>query len=260
MQRALLEVLLLAVISGLLGTWVVLRQLAFFSHAVGSATFPGMVVAGATGIAAPVLALLSAFGFGLGIRKLARAERLGSDGGTGLLLTAMLALGVVLASDVFASGAGIDRLLFGGLIGLTDGDLTWSAATVFAVITVTVIAWRSWSVQTFDPQSAEALGTHRHYDLLLFAAVALAVVAALPVAGALLVSALVVVPAATARFWANGLLNLSVGSVVLAALEGIAGLTVSYQLDLPPGPTIAVIAGVIFAIAAIIRARRARLK
>ena len=123
MQRALLATLLLAVAAGLLGTWIVLRRLAFFAHAVGTATFPGLVVAGPWGIAAPLAALGAGVGFAGLLSRLTRRGATSADAATGLLLTGALALGAILASDVYPSGAGVDRLLFGTLLGLSDGDL-----------------------------------------------------------------------------------------------------------------------------------------
>ncbi|HEV2059756.1 MAG TPA: metal ABC transporter permease, partial [Solirubrobacteraceae bacterium] len=105
MQRALLATLLLAVAAGLLGTWIVLRRLAFFVHATGTATFPGLVVAGPWGIAPPLAALGAGLGFAGLLSRITRRGATGADAATGLLLTAALALGVILASDVYRSGA-----------------------------------------------------------------------------------------------------------------------------------------------------------
>src|SRR3954451_18317515 len=129
MQRALLAIVPLAIAGGLLGAWIVLRRLAFFAHAVGTATFPGLVVAGPWGLA-PALAALGA---GRGVAGLlprrTRRRATSADAATGLLLTGALALGAVLASDVYHSGAGVDRLIFGTLLGIGYGDL-WLAAAV----------------------------------------------------------------------------------------------------------------------------------
>src|ERR1700704_388713 len=113
MQRALLEVALLSVPAGLLGTWIVLRGLAFFAHAVGTAAFPGLVLADGLGFAAPLGALAAALLFAvlLGTRR-----REGTDVLTGLVLVGALAGGVLLASDVFHSGSNVESLLFGSLL------------------------------------------------------------------------------------------------------------------------------------------------
>src|SRR5712691_3543175 len=100
-QRGLLEVLLLSVGAGVLGTWIVLRGLAFYAHAVATAAFPGLVLAEGLGLAGPLGAFVAALVFALGVERLARARRSGHDALTALVLVGALALGVILASDVF---------------------------------------------------------------------------------------------------------------------------------------------------------------
>src|SRR5690349_13400437 len=114
MQRALLEVALLSVGAGLLGTWIVLRGLAFFAHAVGTAAFPGLVLADGLGFAAPVGALGAAILFALFLGAARRDEN--TEVLTGLVLVGALAAGVLLASDVFESGSNVESLLFGSLL------------------------------------------------------------------------------------------------------------------------------------------------
>ncbi len=252
MQRAVLAILLLAVAGGLLGTWVVLRRLAFFAHAAGTATFPGLVVAGPWGLAPPVAALGAALGFAGLLARVTRRGAIGADAATGLLLTAALALGAVLASDVYGSGAGVDRLLFGTLLGLGDGDLWLAGAAAVAAVAATAALGRTWLATGFDPAGAPALGVPaRRGDWMLLALLAVTVVAVLPAVGALLVSTLLVVPAATARLVASSVGALAATAVALAAAEGFAGLLLAYHLDLPPGPAIAVVGGAGFALAAL---------
>jgi ABC-type Mn2+/Zn2+ transport system permease subunit len=258
LTRALIEVLLLAVAGGLLGTWIVLRRLAFFTHAAGSATFPGLVVAGPWGVPAQA----AAFGAGLlyagSLERLVRRRGVAPDAATGLLLVAALALGTILASDAYPAGAGVDRLLFGTLLGLTDGDLALSGAVAVLALVASAAIGRTWLATGFDPDSAEALGVRtRRGDALLLGTLALAVVAALPAVGALLVGTLLVVPAATARLLVDDVRRLQLLGVALAAGEGAGGLLLAYQLDLPPGPAIAVLGGAVFALAAAVDVARA---
>src|SRR5205809_787205 len=100
-RRGLFEVLLLSVGVGLLGTWIVLRGLAFYSHAVGTAAFPGLVLADGLAFAPPLGALAAALAFALALERLGRRGRSGYDSLTALVLAGALALGVILASDVF---------------------------------------------------------------------------------------------------------------------------------------------------------------
>ena len=158
MQRALVEIGLLAVLAGVLGAWIVLRRLAFFTHSVGTATFPGLVVASAWGIAPQLAALGAALGFA-GLReRLARGREAEEDAATGILLVAALALGALLASDVYRSGAGVDRLLFGTLIGLSDRDLALTAVAAVLALGADAALRRAWLARAFDPEGVRALG------------------------------------------------------------------------------------------------------
>jgi len=256
LRTALAELGLLAVAGGVLGSWVVLRRLAFFSHAVGTATFPGMVVAEAAGFSPKLAGLAVALGYAGGVE---RAGPAGSERGaaaTGLLLVAALAGGVVLAGDVFESGAGVDRLLFGTLLGLDASDLWFSAAAAALALAGSVTAGRAWTAVGFDPAAAGPLGALP--DALLVALVAAAAVAAIPAVGALLVTALFVVPAATARLFARSVPHLLAGSVGLALAEGVAGLYLAYSVDAPPGPALAALAAAVYAAAALFLAIRER--
>lgn len=259
MQRALLATLALAVAGGLLGVWVVLRRLAFFAHAAGGATFPGLVVAGPWGIAPPLAALGAGLGFAGLLAPAARRAPEGADAATGLALTAALALGAILASDVYSAGADVDALLFGSLLGLDRSDLALAAAAALAAVAATWGLGRTWLAGGFDPAAARALGVRTaRGDALLLALLAVTVVALLPAVGALLVGTLLVVPAATARLLADSLPALLAAAVAIAALEGAGGLLLAYHLDLPPGPVIAVLGGAGFALAALARAARAQ--
>jgi ABC-type Mn2+/Zn2+ transport system permease subunit len=248
MQRAALEIVLLAPLAGLIGAHVVLRRLAFFTHAVGTATFPGLVLAGPAGIP-PVLGALAVGGaYATGHGLLGRLRGLGADAVTALLLVAALATGIVLASDVFDAGAGVDRLLFGSLLAVGDEELV---ATLIAVLVASAAALshrRTWIATAFDPQVAPSLGLRAKLaDWALVAAIAVAVIAAIDAVGALLVSAILVMPAATARLLTRRVSSLELGATALALAEGGAGLLIAFELDVPPGAAIAVLGGIVFA-------------
>ena len=252
MQRALVESLLLAGLAGVLGSWIVLRRLAFFTHGVGTAAFPGLVVAGPAGVAPQLTGLAAALLYSGGVEWLGRTRRVAVDAATGLVLVGALALGVILASDVFETGAGVDRLLFGSLIGLSDRDLWLTGGALAAALVLHLTLRRSWLAQGFDPGAARALGVRAELaDRLLLLAVAIAAVVALDAVGALLVTAVLVIPAATVRLVAPSVATLQVGTAALAAVEGVAGLWIAYELDVGPGPAIAVLGGAVFAAVAV---------
>jgi ABC-type Mn2+/Zn2+ transport system permease subunit len=260
LREALAEVVLLAIAGGLLSAWIVLRRLAFFTHATGSATFPGLVVADASGVSPLVAGVAVALGYAGGVERAGRAGREPGEA-TALLLVAALAGGVVLASDVFESGAAVDRLLFGTLLGLQSTDLWLSAATVALVVVASLALGRTWAEIAFDPDGATALGLPAaRADFMLLALVAVAVVAAIPAVGALLVAAIYVLPAAAARLVARSIPALLALSLAFALAEGLVGLYAAYWLDLPPGPPVAVLGALTYAVLALVTdAREARL-
>lgn len=249
MQRAALEIVLLAPLAGLLGAQIVLRHLAFFTHGVGAATFPGLVLAGPIGIP-PALAALGVGGAFAGLlERLSRRGSLAYDSATALLLVAALALGIVLASDVFESGAGVDQLLFGSLLAIGSEELIGTGIAVGIALVAALMARQAWIATGFDPAGSRALGFRTvAADWALVAAIAVAVVASLDAVGALLVSAILVIPAATARLFARSIPELELLAGGLALAEGLAGLLLAYWLDFPPGATIALLGGTVFAL------------
>jgi zinc/manganese transport system substrate-binding protein len=248
-QRGLFEILILAVPAGLLGTWIVLRGLAFFSHAVGTAAFPGLVLADGLGFAAPLGAFGAAVLFSAGSALLGRREEEATDSAVAIVLVGCLAAGTILASDVFGSGANIETLLFGSLLLIDGSDLVLAGVAAGLTLVVSLLFGQRWLALGFDPAAA-APGAGGWLDLALFGLIALAITAALSVVGALLVTALFVVPALTARLFTERMLSWQLASVALVALEGTVGLWLSVKTDAPPGATIAVVAGAVFAIAA----------
>ena len=176
-QRGILEVLLLAVVAGTLGTWIVLRGMAFFAHAVGTAMFPGLVLADGLGFAAA----LGAFGAALAtagfVAVAIRRRQVGADSLTALVLAGSLATGVILASDVFASQARVDRLLFGSLLAIDGPDLALAAGVAAAAAAASLLAGPRWLAAGFAGEAGHGGG--RGADAVVVVLVALAAVAAL---------------------------------------------------------------------------------
>ena len=251
-QRGLVEVLLLAVIAGVLGTWIVLRRLPFYTHAIGTATFPGLVVAGPWGVPAQLTALVCAIGFGGVLERVQRSRRIDPDAAIGLLLVGALAIGVILASDVYESGAGVDRLLFGSLIALTPLDLWLTAAAAVAALICDRLLHRSWLATGFDADTARAGGIRTAWaDRALLVAVAVAVVVAIDAVGALLVTVVLTVPAATVRLFEPGLRAQQLATFALTAVEGVLAIGLADSFNVGPGPTLAVLGAVVYAAAAL---------
>jgi ABC-type Zn uptake system ZnuABC Zn-binding protein ZnuA/ABC-type Mn2+/Zn2+ transport system permease subunit len=252
-QRGLIEVLALSVGAGVLGTWIVLRGLAFFSHAVGTATFPGLVLADGIGFSAPLGAFGVAVAFTASVWGLARRRGTAYDSLTALVLVGCLAAGVILASDVYHSGSNVEQLLFGSLLLVDGADIRLAIAATVAILIGNVLFGRRWLATGFDEVGGPASG-EGWLEVVLLGLIALATTAALSVIGALLVAALFVAPAATVRLFANRMAAWQIGTVLLAAAEGTVGLWLSVKANAPPGATIATLSGAVFGVAAAVRA------
>ena len=254
-QHGVAEMTLLSVCAGLVGTWVVLRGLAFFTHAVGTGTFPGLVLADGLGFAALLGAGATAVLFAAGVERSARSRRTGYDSLTALVLAGALAVGVILASDVFESGSNIETLLFGSLLAIGTQELVLAAVASVAALGLTVLLGRRWLATGFDAGYAHALGLRSPVpDAVLLALIALSATVSVSAVGALLVTALFVVPAATVRLVTRRLVVLQAASVALVAVEGVLGIWLSFELNVPPGAAIAVLSGGCFGAVAALRA------
>lgn len=245
MRTATVELALLSIAGGVLGAWIVLRRLAFFTHAVGAAAFPALVAAAPLGVSPQLAGMAAGLGYAAGVERAGRDRDLSVP--TALLLVACLASGVVLSSDVVDAPAGLDQLLFGTLLGLDASDLALSAAVAALTVGGTVVLRAVWLASGFDLEGTRALGVPtRATDAALLMMVAVAAVAAVPAVGALLVTSLFIVPAATARLLTSTAGHLLAASVGLAALQSLVGLYLAFALDVAPGPAIAVLGAVVY--------------
>jgi ABC-type Mn2+/Zn2+ transport system permease subunit len=256
-QRAILELAILSVGAGILGTWIVMRGLAFYSHAVAAAAFPGLVLAAGLGFAPLAGALGTGALVALGVGGFSTQRRAGYDVLTALVLVGALALGVVLASDVFHSGSDVDTLLFGSLFAISGDDLVFAGAASIAALAATLTLGTRWLAVGFDPSAARAVGVRsRVPDLVLLVLVGFLAVAALAAVGALLATALLVLPAVTTRLWTRRIRSWQLATIALAAVEGVVGVWLAVRTNAPPGATIATLGGAAFAVSAIIAASK----
>jgi zinc/manganese transport system substrate-binding protein len=253
-QRGLVEVALLAVVAGVLGTWIVLRGLPFYVHATGTAAVPGLVLADGLAFSPVLGALATAALFAGAVALLGRRDG-DRDVLVAVLLAGCLAAAVLLASDVFHSGARVDTLLFGSLLLIAPGDLAVTGAIGAVVLACALLLGSRWLARGFDEGAARGIGLRsRLPDAVLLGIVALASVSALQAIGGLLVSSLFVVPAATTRLLVRRVGAWQLATIGLAAAEGAGGLLASVQTNTPPGAAIAVISGAVFGLVALARA------
>ncbi len=247
MQRALLAGLLVGAITSLLGVLVVLRRSAFFGDAIAHASLAGVAV----GVLAGWPPLLPAAGVGVGLAmSLHAAERrtqLSLDTMLGFILPFFMALGVILLSLKPGYQPELVSFLFGSILTVSHESLA-----VIAGVTVVVLGFflryrHQVIFAAFDEEAARLSGIRvglmlTGYHILL----ALVVIASIRTVGVILVNALLIIPAATAKLWARSLAHMFVLTPLLGMGCVVGGIVVSYYLDLPSGPAIVVLAGLVF--------------
>ncbi|HZV74316.1 MAG TPA: metal ABC transporter permease [Conexibacter sp.] len=239
MQRALLEVLLLAAVGGTLGCWIVLGGLSYGAESLAHGMFPGLVLAALAGV--PLL-LGGAAGIlvaALAVALAGRVRGIGRDDAVAVAVTTLFGLGALLALSP-ATPVGIQGLLFGDVLGTTSADLLAGAALVAVVLLAMWLAHQRLLAAGFDRSGARALGISPFaVDALLLTLLALAVLVAVQGLGNLLVVAVLVAPAAAARLVTRRLAPMMALAVALGAVAGIGGLYLSYYARIAAGASIA---------------------
>ena len=247
MQRALLAGMLAVVASSVVGTWVVLRGLAFLGDALAHGVIPGMALAVLWGFNVTVGALLTAAVMVGGISFVNRRSRLGEDTGVGLLFVGMLALGVIIISKSRSFATDVQSLLFGDVLGVTWSDLRYQALAAVLVVVVSVVGYRAFLALSFNEAKAGSLGlrpglTH----LALLGLIAVAIVSSFQAVGTLLVFGLLVGPPATAALLVRRVWLCMVASVALGWFAVTLGLVLSYQHGTAAGATMAGVSVALF--------------
>jgi manganese/iron transport system permease protein len=253
MQRSLLAVVLIGVTCATLGVYVVLRRMAFMGDALAHSILPGLVLAYLNGwhlFAGAVLAgLLTAFGIGY----LTRHTTLHEDTTIGILYTGMFALGIVLISTT-RSFRDLSHMLFGNLLGVTTADLCLIAGIAILVLGLLRLFHKELELTSVDPTYAAVIGirvAQVRYGLLLL--LALTIVVGIQAVGVVLISALLVTPAATACLLTTSLPRMLLLATLVAVGASVTGLYASFYLKVPSGAAIVLTCTVWFALAWITR-------
>jgi ABC-type Mn2+/Zn2+ transport system permease subunit len=241
MQRAVLELALVSVVGGALGCWVVFYELSYGAESLAHSLFPGLVGAALLGLPLLLGAAMGVLGAAVAVAIVARTPAIGRDTSVAVVVTSLFGLGVVLALSP-ASPPGLDSLLFGDLLGVTSADLVAAGALTTAVLLVLGALHRHLLVVGFDRGSAHALGARPLLaDLALLALVAAVIVIGVQGLGNLLVLAVIVGPASTARLLARRMVPMMAVAAVLGVAASVAGLYLSYYASVAAGASVAVV-------------------
>jgi len=247
MQRALAASLIVGVVCSVLGTFVVLRSMAFLGDALAHAILPGIAIAYLLGANLVVGALLAALVVAFGIGLFSRGGTIREDTAIGILFAAALSLGVLLISSVRTYATDLTHILFGDVLGVTSGDLWLTGGLAALVLAVLILLYKEFVLASFDPVLAHMLG--RRPELmrsLMLVLLALTIVVSLQTVGVGLVAAMLVTPAATASLLTRRLPAMMAVAAGIGALSSLTGLYLSYYLDVASGAAIVLTATALF--------------
>ncbi len=245
--RALLAAALVGTVCAVVGTYVVLKGIAFIGDAISHAAFPGVVAAFMLGLPYYLGATIAAVGTSLAIGVVTRRARIRTDTAIGVLFAGTFALGVFLYSTIDGYVADLFSFLFGQLLSTSVDDLVALAVLGGIVLATVAVLWKELLYSTFDPLGAAASGLKVGWlETLFLTLVALTIVISLQAIGIILVVAMLVTPAATAQLLTVRFGRMMASAVVLAVGASVAGLYLSYWLDVASGATIVLVQTGIF--------------
>ena len=258
MRRALIAMLLLALLAGVVGVVVQLRRLAFMTDAMTHTVFPGVAIAFFMGDSLFVGALIAAGASAVILTLLARHPRIDEDALVAFVLATFFSIGVIVVSRNRTFTADLNQLLFGRVLTISTRDVVEIAGVcIVALASLYALRKELW-LRSFDPVGAAALGYPTVViDMALNLLIALVVVAAVRAVGTALVVALLTTPAATARLMSSRITTMMVLSCVIGAAGGWLGLVISYDASihhdvrLAAGATTVVVLTVLFAAVAV---------
>lgn len=248
--RALVAAVLVGTVCAVVGTYVVLRGLAFIGDAISHAAFPGVVAAYLLKASFLVGAGVAAVATALAIGYVSRRARIRADTAIGVLFAGTFALGVFMFSTIQGYVADLFSFLFGYLLAISTDDLVQLAILSAIVLIVVALFWKELLYSTFDPLGAGASGLPVELlEYLFLALVALTIVISLQAVGIILVVAMLVTPAATAQLLTVRFGRLMGAAIAIGILAGVGGLYLSYWLNVASGATIVLVETGLFLLA-----------
>lgn len=252
--RALAASTIVGFVCAVVGSYMVLRGLAFMGDALSHSAFPGVVAAYLLKGPFYLGAAVAAVGTALAIGWVTRRGRLRGDTAIGVLFAGMFALGIFLFSRIPNYVGDLFGFLFGEILGIGDRDLIALSILAVLVLATVGVLWKELLYATFDPLGAAAAGLPvARLDYLFLALIALTIVISLQAVGIILVVAMLVTPAAIGQLVASSFARLVAVAIAVGVVSPIVGLYLSYWLDSATGATIVLVETAIFVIALVAR-------
>jgi ABC-type Mn2+/Zn2+ transport system permease subunit len=258
-QRALVASVLAGIVCAVIGSYVVLKGLAFIGDAIAHAAFPGVVVAFIVGGPYAIGGGIAAFLTAVTIGWVSRRASIRVDTAIGVVFAGTFALGLLLYSSIQGFVPELLGFLVGNVLAISTADLISLLVLGSAVLAVVLVLWKELLYSTFDPLGAAASGLPvAALDYLFLGLVAVTIVISLQAVGIILVVAMLVTPAATAQLLTVRFTRMLIVAMVIGAGTAVVGLYLSYWFDVASGATIVLVQTIVFLVALALTARGRR--
>ena len=259
MVRALVGGMLVAALCGVVGTWVVIRGMAFLGEAMAHGLLPGVATAALLGLPPVLGAAVSATIMTAGVGLVTRRVRISQDTSIGLLFVAMLSIGVIIVSRSRSFATDLTAILFGDVLAIRLPDLVFLGVALAATLAVAAAFHRRFVALAFDPRVARTLGLRpRLAQVVLVGLVTLVVVASYQAVGSLLVVGLLLAPAVAAGHWTRRIPSTMALAVAFGCTAVAVGLLVSWHASTAAGASIAACSVALAAVSAVVHAAATR--
>ncbi len=261
MQRALFAGAIIGTLCAVMGVYVVLRGLSFIGAGIAHASFGGVAIGFVTGVNPVWTAIVFCLGIGWAIGLVSRKGRVKEDTAVGIFFASTMALGILLIGLMEGYNQDLFGYLFGSILAVAREDVWIVSAVGAGILAVVILFFKELLFVTFDPEMAQVSGVPAEkLYFLLISLIALTVVISIKVVGIVLVSALLITPAAAAHQWSENFRGMLVLAVIFALISTVGGLFLSYWFNTASGATIVLLSTMIFFASTVFSPRRKRRK
>ncbi len=261
MLRSLVGSIIVGIICSLVGTYVVLKGLAFLGDALAHAVLPGLAIAYIIGGTAtmPLFwgSLIAGAFTATGIGLITRGGQLKEDTAIGIIFAGMFALGIAIISSVRNYSVDLSHFLFGDILGVSKTDIVLSVTVGFVIVLLVVLFYKELLVVIFDPVLAKTLRLPvRIFQFMLLFMISLVIVVSMQIVGVALMVAMLITPAATSYMLTSRLPSMMILSMIFGIISSISGLYISYYLNIASGAAIVLVCTLIFIVVFVLSPKR----
>jgi zinc transport system permease protein len=257
MQKAFTAGIIVSILTGLISVFIVLRKMSFVGAGISHAAFGGVAIGFFTGLNPLMTAIVYSILVAIGIEYTVSRGRISEDVSIGIFYSVSMALGVALVSLSKSYNVDLFGYLFGNILAISETDIYLTIVTFILVSGFILLFLKDLFLSAYNEELAKVSGVRVELmNTLFMVSLAISIVISIRIVGIILVSALLVIPGATARLFAKGLLSMLLLSCLAGIVSVISGLLISYEYDIAPGASIVLASASIFFLSLLIKRKK----